>query len=113
MVWIEVEKGNYEEGRDLAERALAINAEDAKALDTLGVALTQLDRLEEAKAALNKAVAVSRGSRPFIVFHLAQLHEAAGDNAQALKILEDLQPILEDLPESLAEQIAQMIARLQ
>jgi serine/threonine-protein kinase len=81
--------GRPEEGLRQIEDALTFEKEDASAIGALCIANVALKRLEEAVAAGEHGVAVTRRA-PFFLGVLGWALAAAGRDAEALKFLEEL-----------------------
>ena len=89
LAWILQRKGQAEEALPLIQRSLEMNENNAAAWDTLGVVLLQLNRLNEAKEALEKALALRPGAAATIL-HMAQLYESMGMVSEARQLADPL-----------------------
>jgi len=103
LAWLLQMKGEYAEGEALAREALEKTPDSAEAWDTLGVTLTKAGRIEEAREALDRALALSQAN-PEVMLHMAQLHAEAGDRSALAELVEMLEGMTGSLtPQSLHE----------
>ena len=102
--------GNYERAAELLERLDARDRSTASSLLSLGVALLHLERLDEAKAALDRALQREPSNERALRW-LAEVHERRGDSGAALEVYELL---LENFtgPDSARRFLRQQIERL-
>lgn len=78
--------GSKEEALRLAESAIALEPGNPRIMDTIGYALLKNGRHQEARKYLEGALAILPGD-PTINYHLAILHQASGENKQAVERL--------------------------
>lgn len=86
LAWMLHDAGDHASALVYADKALAINNENAQILDTHGVILLALDKYERAEASLDKALSIEPKSFVFHA-HSAQLALARGDKDKAKKLL--------------------------
>ncbi len=79
--------GSKEEALQLAERALALEPDNPRIMDTLGYALLKNNRYPEARKYLEKALKLLPGD-PAINYHLALVLQASGEKKQAVELLQ-------------------------
>ena len=84
-----LERGDWVAARELAERAVALVPEDAGAWNSLGFALDELDRPQEAMAAYGRALDADRGYWP-AAHNLGLARLRAGDPGAAAAAFEDV-----------------------
>ena len=89
LAWVLAEKGELGEAETRAREALAMNDRLGTAWDTLAVILMKHGQLQEAGAALQKAVALDADNAPIQV-HLAQYYEKSGNLAKASELADML-----------------------
>lgn len=90
--------GNREEALRLAISAYKLEPGNAGILDTLGFALLKNNRPEDAGKVLEKAV-VTLSNNPTVHYHLALAYKAAGDDANARRVVQKALT-LGDFPDS-------------
>lgn len=83
---IELERKNREELRKQGELLPEYDHDNAAYLDSLGWVLFKKKRYEEAKAPLLEAVKLKEGENIEILDHLADVHMALGEKAEAIAV---------------------------
>jgi Flp pilus assembly protein TadD len=89
LAWLLQEKGEHQDAEELAREAVAKTPELGEAWDTLGVILMRQERFEEARKALNKALAFSSRKAPARL-SMAELEAITGDLDAAKSLLEQV-----------------------
>ena len=90
LAWLLQARGEHREALGLAREAVSLGPAMYNAWDTLGVILLKLSRLEEAEAALEKAITISQGSDPAVLINMAELQFVKGDRKKARELVSTL-----------------------
>jgi len=86
LAWLLQECGLYAEAEKLVRDALQIEARNHCALDTLGVILMKIDRLDEAEKALERSLSVFQGDLRVFV-HMAEVQAQKGNKERVLDLV--------------------------
>ncbi len=112
LAWILHERGENEEALTLSQRAVELGPGNANNWDTLASIRETLAQNDGARAALEKALALSKNKDPGIVLHAVRFYLERGLNREAKDILEPLRASREKLPRRLADQLAELERKL-
>jgi Tfp pilus assembly protein PilF len=111
LAYVLVKNGKPADALPLAEQALELNDADGAIWDTYGLALLRTGRVDEAREAFLKALALLQDD-PEILFHLAQVHARTGRRAEAEDLVRDLLARAGDMPIPVYEDLRDFASRL-
>ena len=111
LAWILTMRGALDEALENVMNALDKDQSFAPAWDTLGVILMHKDRLDEAQAALDRAITIVPDDWDIQV-HRAQLYRTKGSSNEAIRILQSLDPEKTELAKSQLEEYWELCAQL-
>jgi hypothetical protein len=94
MAGVLIAKGSYKEAAEYAKASLSVNREYAPSLVNLGISSIQLDRTDEGKGYLLKALALEP-SNTYALLNLALLYERLKDYDEARRLYSRLHELRE------------------
>jgi Tfp pilus assembly protein PilF len=112
LAWVQVCRGAMAEAEQSARRAIELDPKADYAYDTLGVALTRLNRFNDAQQALETALVLNQ-SQTSAFLHLAELSAIKGERSKATGYLDVLEERRKDLSAGELETITKLRRRLQ
>jgi Flp pilus assembly protein TadD len=107
LAWLLQRRGEYTEALDLANRVMALNDQNPSALHTRGLIYYRLERFEEAKQDLLKALGIWIED-PFARLYLAMVYAATGEFDKARDLMDVLEPIRLRLPQELQDEMGRV-----